>query len=65
MKSKAVVRNFIEEIVNTGKVEDIAKFISSDYEEVHEGMRHRIGIEGARDHVLGVRELISTGWWMV
>ena len=57
MEGKVVVRKFIEEIVNTGQVEDIAKFVSLDYEEVHEGVRHRIGIEGARDHVRGIREV--------
>lgn len=55
MEGKAVVRKFINEIVNTGQVEDIGKFVSSDYVEVHEGVRHKIGIEGARDHVLGIR----------
>ena len=75
MEGKAVVRKFIEEIVNTGMVDDIGNFVSSDYEEVHEGVRHRIGIEGARDHVLGIREVypdlklridqqISEGEWV-
>lgn len=29
--------------------------MSADYVEVHEGVRHPIGIEGARAHVTGVR----------
>ena len=56
MEAKSVVKGFIEEIINTGRVEDIGMYISPDYEEVHEGVRHRIGIKGAVDHVLGVRK---------
>ena len=56
MEAKFVVKGFIEEIINTGRVEDIGIYISPDYEEVHEGVRHGIGIKGAEDHVLGVRK---------
>ena len=53
--NKAIIRRFVEEIENTGDVSNIQEFISSDYIEVHDGKRYQIGIQGAVDHVLGVR----------
>lgn len=55
-KNKLLIRRFIEEVINTGNVDEIEKFISPDYVEVHEGTRHPIGIEGAKAHILGVRQ---------
>ena len=52
---KELVRRYYEVIVSTGAVEQIAEFISPDYVEVHDNIRHRIGRDGARDHILGVR----------
>ncbi len=56
-KHKLLIRRYIEEIVNTGAVDRIAEFISPDYVEVHDNVRHEIGIEGAIAHVSGVREV--------
>ena len=53
--NKLLVRRFIEEVINTGNINNIAEFISPDYAEVHESTRHAIGIEGAKAHILGVR----------
>jgi predicted ester cyclase len=75
-ENKLIIRRFIEEIENTGDVSNINEFISEDYVEVHEGVRHHIGIKGAIDHVLGVRKVypdlklsienqISEGEWVV
>ena len=55
-QNKLVVRRYIEEIVSTGNVDRISEFISPDYVEVYRGTRHSIGLEGARKHVLGVRQ---------
>ena len=55
-QNKLVVRRYIEEVANTGDVERIAEFIASEYVEVHRGNRYPIGIEGAKKHVLGVRQ---------
>ena len=74
--NKQLVRRYYEEIVSTGKVDNIADFVSEDYVEVHDNTRHPIGIDGARAHVLGVRETypdlrltvnrqISEGEWVV
>ncbi|MEE4258674.1 MAG: ester cyclase [Bacteroidales bacterium] len=55
MDNKSIVRRYIEDIENTGDVSNIEKFIADDYEEVHDGIRYKIGIKGAREHILGVR----------
>jgi predicted ester cyclase len=54
--NKKLVESFINTIINTGDVDEIEKFISYDYVEVHDGVRHPVGIEGAKQHVLGVRK---------
>lgn len=73
--NKTIIRRFVEEIENTGDVSNIREFISEDYMEVHDGQRYPIGIDGAIDHVLGVRKVypdlkmtienqISAGEWI-
>lgn len=55
-ENKLLVRRFIEEIVNTGNVDKIEEFISPEYVEIHDGKAYQIGIEGAIEHILGVRQ---------
>ena len=55
--NKTIIRQYIERIENTGDVSNIREFISEDYSEVYEGERYPIGIQGAIDHVLGVRRV--------
>jgi len=57
MDNKSIVRRYIEDIENTGDVSNIEKYIAEDYEEVHDGVRYKIGIKGAREHILGVRQV--------
>ncbi|HEY5915704.1 MAG TPA: ester cyclase [Verrucomicrobiae bacterium] len=75
-QNKLVVRRYLEEVVNTGNVGRIAEFISTEYVEVYRGARSLVGVEGARDHVLGVRQTypdlhltvdrqIAEGEWVV
>jgi predicted ester cyclase len=75
-ENKKLVRRYYKEIVSTGDVVGISEFISPEYTEVHEGIRHRIGIDGARDHIAGVRgtypdlnlkveQQIAEGEWVV
>jgi predicted ester cyclase len=53
--NKSIVKNYIEKVVNTGDVEIIQQFISSDYVEIYNNKRYAIGIEGAKEHITGVR----------
>ncbi|MFX1520656.1 MAG: ester cyclase [Promethearchaeota archaeon] len=55
-ENKLLVRRYIEEVINTGKVDTIEEFISPDYVEIHDGKRYPIGIKGAKEHILGVRQ---------
>ncbi len=74
--NKALARRYYEEVVNTGKVELTGQFISPEYTEVMDGTRYPVGIEGAKDHVTGVRQTypdlhitierqIAEGEWVV
>ncbi|NVO21540.1 MAG: ester cyclase [Bacteroidetes bacterium] len=74
--NKTLIRQYVEQIENTGDVSSIHEFISEDYTEVYEGERYPIGIQGAIDHILGVRRVfpdltikienqISEGDWVV
>ena len=75
-QNKLVVRRYIEEVANTGNVDRLAEFISPDYVEVYRGIRYPGGLEGARKHVLDVRQTypdlhltidrqIAEGEWVV
>lgn len=57
--NKLVVKNFIEKVTNTGNVENISDYISPDYTEVFNGKRYPVGIEGAKEHIIGVRKTYS------
>jgi predicted ester cyclase len=45
--------------VNTGDVERIPDFISPDYVEIHDGVSYPVGIDGAKAHIVGVRQVYS------
>jgi predicted ester cyclase len=53
--NKSIVKNYIEKVINTGDVGLITQFISSDYVEIYNNRRFSIGIEGAIEHIAGVR----------
>lgn len=55
-ENKLLVRRFYEEVVNTGNLDLIERFIVPEYVEVSDGKRYAIGIEGAKEHILGVRQ---------
>lgn len=55
-ENKNLIRRFIEEVVNTGNVDLLEEIISPNYVEVHRGTKHPIGIEGAKAHILDVRQ---------
>ena len=75
MDNKTIVRRYYEELLNTGDISNIENYITDDYEEVHDGVRYKLGINGAREHILGVRQVypdikltienqISEGEWV-
>jgi predicted ester cyclase len=55
-QNKLLVRRFYEEIVNTGEVDCIENFVAPEYTEVYENKRYALGIEGAKEHILGGRQ---------
>jgi predicted ester cyclase len=74
--NKDLVRRYYEEVVNTGNLANLERFISPDYVEVYEGVRHPIGLEGARSHIAGgratypdiyltIEQQIAEGEWVV
>ena len=75
-ENKKIVRRYIEEAVNTGNVENLDKIISPDYIETLDPSKKVLGVEGARQHIMGVRQTfpdlhltvekqISEGDWVV
>jgi predicted ester cyclase len=74
--NKRLVRRYIEEVVNTGNVEKLAEFLAPDYTEVYNNVRYALGLEGAKQHILGgrrtyenlhltVEQQIAEGDWVV
>lgn len=54
--NKLLIKRYIDEIINTGNLDEIEQFISPEYVEVYEGKRYSLGINGAKEHILGVRK---------
>jgi predicted ester cyclase len=52
---KTIVKNYIDKVINTGDIRLITEFISHDYVEIYNNKRYSIGIEGAIEHIIGVR----------
>lgn len=53
--NKTVIQEYIKKIVNTGNVSKISNYISPEYSEIYEGKRFELGVEGAIEHIIGVR----------
>ncbi len=54
--NKLIVREYIEKVLNEGDIDLLEQFVSSDYTEVFNNQRFKVGIEGAKEHILGVRK---------
>jgi predicted ester cyclase len=54
--NRSIVRGYIEKVLNTGNVDLIAQFIDPGYTEVYRNKKYPIGIDGAREHIVGVRK---------
>ena len=75
-ENKRLVRRFYEDVVNTGNVDELDGLISTDYVEVYNNTKYPIGIDGAKEHVLGgrrtypdlhltIEQQIAEGEWVV
>ena len=53
--NKLLIRNYFAEIVNTGNVNKIGNYIAPSYTEISGGQKRIVGIEGAKEHIAGVR----------
>ena len=56
-RNKELVRRYYEEVVSTGDIERVPEFIASEYTEVYGNVRYTLGVEGAKEHVQGVRRV--------
>lgn len=54
-QNKVLVRRYYEEVFNTGDVSRLPDFISPDYTKIFNSESKLLGIEGAKEHILGVR----------
>lgn len=75
-ENKALVRRYYEDIVSTGRIDEVPRFVAPDYVEVHDNRTFAIGLEGAKEHIRGVRrtypdlrltveQQIAEGEWVV
>lgn len=73
--NKQLVRDFYE-LFNTNQADRVHHFVSPNYTEVHDGIRHEIGVEGAKAHIHGIQTVfrdfqitidrqIAEGEWVV
>lgn len=54
--NKALVRRYIEEMVNAGSVEGAEEVFDPCVAELMDGKRYEVGIAGMKEHILGVRQ---------
>ncbi len=52
--NKSLIRHYYEDVVNTGNVDAIAEYISPEDVYVQEGVKHHLGHEGEKEHLLSV-----------
>lgn len=54
--NKALLREYYEQVVSGGQLDRVGEFVGEDYVEVVDHEVYEIGVEGAREHIRGVRE---------
>lgn len=73
---KQIIKEYIQNVINTGNVSIVHDYLSEDYTEVHGKLREKIGIEEAKERVLGyyktfpdfhikIEQQIAEGDWVV
>jgi len=55
-KNKQIVKEYTEKIINTGITDSITNYISEDYIEIFNNKKYQLGLDGAIEHIKGVRE---------
>lgn len=55
-KNKEIIRRFYLESLNLGNLSILDELLDNNYFEVHDGKKYSIGIEGAKEHMNGVRD---------
>ncbi|MGD0038622.1 MAG: ester cyclase [Bacteroidota bacterium] len=55
-ENKKIVKQYIENILNTGNAEDLSEFISPHYTEILKNKRYRLGIKGIQKKIAGIHE---------
>jgi predicted ester cyclase len=56
-ENKEIVKQYIENILNTGNAEDLSTFISPHYTEVFNNKRYRLGIKGIKKKISGIHKI--------
>jgi predicted ester cyclase len=56
-ENKEIVKQYMENVLNTGNAEDLSTFISPHYTEVFNNRRYHLGIKGIRKKIAGIREI--------
>ena len=56
-ENKEIVKQYIENILNTGNADDLSTFISPHYTEVYNNKRYRLGIKGIRKKIAGIHKI--------
>lgn len=75
-ENKEIVKQYIENVLNTGNAEDLSTFISPHYTEILNNKKYHLGIKGIRRKIAGIREIypdlklsidlqITEGDWVV
>ena len=56
-ENKEIVKQYIENVLNTGNDEDISTFISHQYTEVFNNKRYHLGVKGIRNKIARIRKI--------
>ncbi|MBE9511902.1 MAG: ester cyclase [Bacteroidetes bacterium] len=54
-QNKLIVKEYIEKVLNTGETSSISEYIGQNYVEIYNGKKYELGIDGAKTHIIGVR----------
>ncbi len=54
--NKLIIKEYTEKVINTGQTDSISKYISENYTEIFDNKKYPLGIDGAIEHIVGVRK---------